>query len=72
MNIPSADHSPVFCSILKQNEFNNGKSKALWKFNRSLIFNTDFVEKMKQLLEHIKQQQLLKSDQTLQNKIRIC
>ena len=35
----------------------------MWKFNNSLISNTDFVEQMKQLIENIKQQQLLESKQ---------
>ena len=35
LNGLSADHSPVFCSISKRNEFNKGKSKGMWKFNNS-------------------------------------
>ena len=38
-----------FWSISKRNEFNKGKGRDLWKFNNSLISNTDFVEEMKQL-----------------------
>ena len=41
------DHSPVFCSISKQNEVNKRKDTGLWKFNNSLISNTDFVKQMK-------------------------
>ena len=35
LNALSTDHSPVFCSISKRNEFNKGKGKGLWKFNKS-------------------------------------
>ena len=45
----STDHSPVFCSISKQNEFSKAKGRGLWKFNNSLISNKDFVKQMKQL-----------------------
>ena len=51
-----------FWSISKRNEFNKGKGRDLWKFNNSLISNTDFVE------ENIKQQQLSESEQTDQIK----
>ena len=47
LNALSTDHSPVFCSISKRNEFNKGKGRGLWKFNNSLISNTDFVKQMK-------------------------
>ena len=40
----------------------------MWKFNNSLISNTDFVKEIKQLIENIKQQQLSESDQTDQIK----
>ena len=36
----------------------------MWKFNNSLISNTDFVEQMKWLIENIKQEQLLESEET--------
>ena len=58
------DYSPVFCSTSKRNELTKVKGKGLWKFHNSLISKTDFVEQMKQLTEHIKQQQLQESDQT--------
>ena len=67
MNALSTGHSPVFCSTSKRNEFNKGKGKGLWKVNNSLISNTHFVEKMKQLIENIKQQ-FSKSEQTNQIK----
>ena len=53
---------------IKQNEFKKGKGRSLWKFNSSLISNTDFVKQMKQLIENIKQQQLSESEQTDQIK----
>ena len=68
LNALSTDHSPVFCSISKRNEFNKGKGRGLWRFNNSLISNTDFVKQMKQLIENIKQQQLSESEQTDQIK----
>ena len=40
----------------------------MWKFNNSLISNTDFVKEIKQLIENIKQQQLSESEQTDQIK----
>ena len=78
INALSTDYSPVFCSIPKRNEFNKGKGRGLWKFNNSLISDTDFVKQMKQLIENIKQQQLSESEQTdqikwelLKNEVRI-
>ena len=62
------DHSPVFCSISKQNEVNKRKDTGLWKFNNSLISNTDFVKQIKQLIQNIKQQELSESEQTDQIK----
>ena len=68
MNALSNDHSPIFCAISKQNEFNKGKGRGLRKFNNSLISNTDFVKQMKQLIENVKQQELSESEQTDQMK----
>ena len=68
LNALLTDHSPVFRSISKRNEFNKGRDRGLWKFNDSLISSTDFVDQMKQLIENIKQQQLSESDQTDQIK----
>ena len=56
---------------IKQNEFKKGKGRSLWKFNSSLISNTDFVKQMKQLIENIKQQQLSESVQTDQIKWKL-
>ena len=68
LNALSADHSPVFCSISKRNEFDKGKDKGLWKFNNSLISKTDFTDQMKQLIENIKKLQLSEKEQTDQTK----
>ena len=68
LNALSTDHSPVFRSISKRNEFNKGRDRGLWKFNNSLISSTDFLDQIKQLIENIKQQQLSESDQTDQIK----
>ena len=40
----------------------------MWKFNNSLISKIGFVEQIKQLIDNIKQQQLLESEQTDQIK----
>ena len=54
LNASSTDHSPVFSSISKGNDFNKGK--GFWKFNNnSLVSDKDFVEQIKQLVENIKQ-----------------
>ena len=47
----STDHSPIFITLSKLNEFTEGK--GLWKFNNSLIFNEDYVEKMKNHISDI-------------------
>ena len=43
----------------------------MWKFNNSLISNTDFVEQMKQLIENTIQQQMSESEQTDQIKWKL-
>ena len=68
LNALSTDHSPVFRSISKRNEFNKGRDRRLWKFNNSLISSTYFLDQIKQLIENIKQQQLSESEQTDQIK----
>ena len=70
LNTISTDHSPVFCSISKRNECNKGKGRSLWKFNNSLISNTDYVKQIKQLIQKIKRQ-LLESEQTDQIKWKL-
>ena len=67
LNALSTDHSPVFCSISKRNEFNKGKGRGLWKFNNSLISNTDFFKQMKNLIQNFKRQ-LSEPEQTDQIK----
>ena len=47
----STDHSPIFITLSKLNEFTKGK--GLWKFNNSLISNEDYVEKMKNHISDI-------------------
>ena len=47
----STDHSPIFITLSKLNEFTKGK--GLWKFNNSLISNEDYVEKMKNQISDI-------------------
>ena len=47
LNALSTDHSPLFCSFL--NLTNNSRGRGLWKFNNSLISNTNFVNEMKTL-----------------------
>ena len=42
------DHSPILFSLNQMSEFSHGKS--LWKFNKSLLFNKEYVENIK---EHI-------------------
>ena len=62
MNAFSTDNLQVF----KLN-----KDKGLRDFNYSLIPNTSFVKQMKQIIEHIKQQQLSQSDKTDQIKLEL-
>ena len=47
LNALSTDHSPLFCSFL--NLTNISRGRGLWKFNNSLISNTNFVDEMKTL-----------------------
>ena len=41
----STCHSPVFCLLLASTEFPKGP--GIWKFNNSLIFDSNFVKEMK-------------------------
>ena len=45
LNALSTEHSLLFCSCL--NLTNISKGRGLWKFNNSLISNTNFVDEMK-------------------------
>ena len=47
----STDHSPLFCSFL--NLTNISRGRELWKFNNSLISNTNFVDEMKTLIQKV-------------------
>ena len=64
MNAFSTDNLQVF-------KLNKDKDKGLRDFNYSLIPNTSFVKQMKQIIEHIKQQQLSQSDKTDQIKLEL-
>ena len=52
LNTLSSDHSPVFCSFVKNDTFNCGS--GVWKFNNSLLINTEFVKKLKTRIEIVK------------------
>ena len=41
LNALSSSHSPVFCSFVDSDTFVHGS--GVWKFNNSLLFNTDFL-----------------------------
>ena len=51
LNALSTDHSPLFCSFL--NLTNISRGCGLWKFNNSLISNTNFVDEMKTLIQKV-------------------
>ena len=51
LNALSTDHSPLFCSFL--NLTNISRGRGLWKFNNSLISNTNFVDEMKTLIQKV-------------------
>ena len=53
LNAFATDHSPVFCSFIKSSKYKNGP--GFWKFNNSLILNSDFVEEMKSFICKTKQ-----------------
>ena len=46
------DHSPVFCSFVNHDTFARGS--GVWKFNNSLLLNTEFVKKLKTHIEIVK------------------
>ena len=52
LNALSSDHSPVFCSFVNNDTFARGS--GVWKFNNSLLFNTEFVKKLKIHIETVK------------------
>ena len=51
LNALSTDHYPLFCSFLNLN--NISRSRGLWKFNNSLISNSNFVDEMKTLFKKL-------------------
>ena len=50
--MPSSDHPPVFCSFVNNDTFPSGS--GVWKFNNSLLVNTEFVKKLKTQIEIVK------------------
>ena len=46
-----SDHSPLFCSFLNLSNISRGR--CLWKFNNSLISNSNFVNEMKALIQKV-------------------
>ena len=51
LNALSTDHSSSFCSFLNLSNISRGR--VLWKFNNSLISNSDFVDEMKTLIQKV-------------------
>ena len=51
LNSLSTDHSPLFCSFLSLSNISRGR--GLWKFNNSLISNSNFVDEMKTLIQKV-------------------
>ena len=47
LNALSSDHSPIFCSFVNNDTFARGS--GVWKFNNSLLLNTQFVKKLRSL-----------------------
>ena len=52
LNAVSSDHSPVFCSFVNNDIFARGS--GVWKFNNSLLLNTEFVKKLKTHIKTVK------------------
>ena len=48
----SSNHSPVSCSFVNKDTFACGL--GVWKFNNSLLLNTEFVKKLKTHIEIVK------------------
>ena len=51
LNALSTDHSPLFFSFLILS--NISRDRDLWKFNNSLISNSNFVDEMKTLMQKV-------------------
>ena len=52
LNALSSDHSPVFCSFVNSDTY--ACESGVWKFNNSLLLNTQFVKKLKNHIEIVK------------------
>ena len=52
LNALSSNHSPVFCSFVNNDTF--VRRSDVWKFSNSLLFNADFIEKLKIRTEVVK------------------
>ena len=52
LNAISSDHSPVFCSFVKNDTSACGS--GVWKFDNSLLLNTEFLKKLKTHIEIVK------------------
>ena len=52
LNALSSDHFPIFWSFVNNDTFPHGS--GVWKFNNSLLFDTEFVEKLKIHIETVK------------------
>ena len=52
LNAFSTDHSTFFCSFIKCLKF--AKGPGFWKFNNSLICNSDFVDETKIFIDNTK------------------
>ena len=51
LNALSSNHCPVFCSFVNDTF---ARGSGVWKFNNSLLFNTEFVKKLKIHIETVK------------------
>ena len=51
LNALSTNHSPLFCSLLDLSNISRGR--GLWKFNNSLISNSNFVDEMKTVIQKV-------------------
>ena len=52
LNALSSNHSLVFCSFVNNDTF--ARRASVWKFNNSLLFNTEVVKKLKIHIETVK------------------
>ena len=51
LDVLSTDHSLLFCSFLNLSSIS--RDRGLWKFNNSLISNSNFVDEMKTLIQKV-------------------